>query len=87
MIAADVGDTVSQPAVMATSPARETVSGTWKTSGFFVADPCDQHGLFTVATAAARFVVTKIFSGAYNGVAFHADSRCTVENRTSRTRG
>ena len=28
MIAADVGDTVSQPAVMATSPAREPVSYT-----------------------------------------------------------
>ena len=58
MIAADVGETVSHPAVIATSPAREPFRD-METSGFFVTYPCDDHTV-TVATAAERLVVTKI---------------------------
>ena len=59
MTAADVGETVSQPAVMATSPASVPFSD-METSGFLYMIHV-MHMTVTVATAAARLVVTNIF--------------------------
>ena len=58
MIAADVGETVSQPAVIATRPARDPFSDI-ETSGFLYLTHVMIRTV-TVATAAARLVVTKI---------------------------
>ena len=44
----------------------------------FVADPCDQHDCYS-SDSSGKVCCYEDFSGAYNGVAFHADSRCTVE--------
>ena len=78
MIAADVGETVSQPAVIATRPARDPFRDI-ETSGFLYLIHVMARTV-TVATAAARFVVTKILPATYNGITFHADSRCTIES-------
>ena len=45
---------------------------------FFVADPCDQHNCYS-SNSSCKVCCYKDLSGAYNGIAFHADSRCTVE--------
>ena len=58
MIAADTGDTVSHPAVIATRPARDPFRD-METSGFLYLTHV-MSITATVATAAARFVVTKI---------------------------
>ena len=58
MIAEEVGDTVSHPAVIATRPARDPLRD-METSGFLYLTHVMIRTV-TVATAAARFVVTKI---------------------------
>ena len=45
---------------------------------FFIADPCDQHNCYS-SNSSCKVCCYEDLSGAYNGIAFHADSRCTVE--------
>ena len=73
MMAENAGETVSHPAVMATRPARDPLRD-METSGFLYLTHV-MISTVTVATAAARFVVTKILPA----VTMASPSMLTVE--------
>ena len=78
MIAADVGETVSQPAVIATRPARDPFSDI-ETSGFFVSYPCDDKNS-NCSNSCCKVGSYKNLTCCYDCITFHAYSRCTVKS-------